>query len=72
LILTTSINILTISYHIHSYISTHPFTFQSQSQTSQELQNHQYYSISIISKLFLSNPQISKNKQSKQRTFFLA
>jgi len=62
LIMTTSINTLTISYHVHISLLIHSFTFQFQSQISQEFHNHQYYSISIINHFFLSNPQIALQK----------
>jgi len=54
------------------HILIHSFTFQSQSQISQELHNPQYYSISIMNQSFLSNPQISlqKNQTIKNKQFF--
>jgi len=73
LIMTTSINTLIISYHmhisllIHSFI--HSFTFQSQYQISQELHNHQYYSISIKSRSCIKKNQTIKKEY---KTFFLA
>jgi len=59
LILTIPINTLTISYHMYISLLIHS---HFQSQISQKLHNHQYYSISIVNQSILLNPQIALQK----------
>ena len=61
--MTTSINILTILYHMHISLLINLFNFQSQTQISKELHNYQYYSISIISLEFTNYIIKEQNNQ---------